>query len=111
MAYSRAGQMQFRPPSRGYVTAGIQSEIFQGKQVPRRLLTACQHVDTRQQFLIGEGFDQIIVRARVQAAHTVLYGVARGQKQHGRIRAPLPHAAYGLQAIHFGHHESSTITS
>ena len=70
-----------------------------------------QHVDARQQLLIGEGLDQIVVRARVQADHTILDGVARGQKQHRCIRPRSRMRRTASRPSILGIMISSTITS
>jgi hypothetical protein len=58
-----------------------------------RLAAAQQRLHARQQFGEGEGLDEVVVRALLQALHAVFDLVARGEHQHGHVLR----AAYGLQ--------------
>jgi hypothetical protein len=68
-----------------------------------RLAAPQQRLHARQQLGEGEGLDQVVVRALLQALHAVLDLVARGEHQHGHVLR----AAYGLQhgeAVDAGQH-------
>ena len=60
---------------------------------------AHQRVDARQQFLDVEGFDQVVVRALLQARHLVLPARARGEDQD---RTTLPRGAQVVDQLHAG---------
>ena len=49
------------------------------------MVAACQHLDTRQQFLAACRFDQIVVGTAAQRQHDVLFCVVGGDKDHGGI--------------------------
>jgi hypothetical protein len=60
---------------------------------------AQQRADARQQFGEGEGLDEVVVGATLQAAHAVLDLVARGEHQHRRGLALGAHRGQHAEAV------------
>ena len=58
----------------------------------------------RQQFRQLEGFDEVIVRAGVQAPHAVANGIARGEHQHGGLLG-LAQPPQQFPAVHARQHD------
>ncbi len=58
-----------------------------------------QRPHAREEFREGKWLDEIVVRAQVQPFHSILYGIAGGQKQHGRLAARLPVGAQHRPAV------------
>lgn len=84
-----AGQLQPAVTAPDLVGPKIEGEIGESQALARtcHLAAAQQGSQPRQELLEGEGLDQVIVGAGVQAIHAVGYGVARGEHEHGRAVA------------------------
>ena len=57
------------------------------ERVLSAVAAAQQSLNTGQQFIESEGFDQVVIGPSLQAANTVLHGVLRGENQNVRFFA------------------------
>jgi len=68
------------------------------------------HPDARQEFLEGEGLDQVIVSARLQSLHPVIDAAHRGQVNHRGHSRLVAQRLDQFQTGHAGKHRSKTMT-
>jgi hypothetical protein len=61
--------------------------------------------DTREKFLEGEGFDQIVVGPLVETTDAVLHRVPRREDDYRRRQSSLTHGTQDLQAVSARQHE------
>ena len=73
---------------------------------------AQQGLDAGQQLGEGEGLDQVVVAAGLEAAHAVVHGVARAQDEHGSPHAAAAqrlHECYAVQAREHDVHDRRVV--
>lgn len=63
-----------------------------------------ERADPGDQFVQGEGFDEVVVRARLQSVDALADGVERGQDEDGGTVAQRPQLPADGEAVEYGHH-------
>ncbi len=63
-----------------------------------------ERTDPGDQLVQGEGFDEVVVCARLQSVDALADGVERGQDEDGRTVAQRPQLPADGEAVEYGHH-------
>lgn len=61
--------------------------------------------DSRQKLFYAEGFDDVVVRAEIEAADPVFHKTSRGQHDDGSLDLMLSQFSANLEAVFLGHHD------
>jgi hypothetical protein len=91
-----------RYSSTAHSRAGIEHQIAQVDDTGLRRIAPRQRPDAGHEFGCGEGFDQVVVGARLEAAHPVFDGVTGREQQHRRGVAARTQAAHDFEAVDAG---------
>ena len=83
----------------------VEREVGEAQALRRRLDAPQQRPQAREQLAQGEGLDQVVVGAGVEAGDAVVDRVARGEHQDRRAVAGLAHAPAHLEAVDVRHRD------
>ncbi len=86
----------------GPLGRSVQRQIAQRQHGRFGRIAARQRFDARHQFGAGEGLDQVVVGAQLQAAHAVYDGIARRQQQYRYVAAARAQPPHHFEAVDAG---------
>jgi hypothetical protein len=105
-----AGQREQALGAPGLVCAQVEAQILEGEDLGWAVFLliagpAQQRSHAREQLAQGEGLDEVVIGAGIEAGDAVIDLAAGGEHQHGRGVAALAQASADLQSVDPGHRD------